>query len=104
MTPAEKAYMDSVHAARRARYMARQDSLHGATLSIEGSLPNGWKAVVNGRDSTSSPEIRIPANTSVIIRVKAPGYCADTLRVQLPPGGRKSWSPQLRGRSLVEEC
>lgn len=103
-TPVERAYMDSVRRYKDSVRTARRLAATAAVLTLDGDLPSGWTAAVEGGGSVSGKEIRVPANTPVVVRLQAPGYCTDTLRVQLPPGGRRSWSPVLRGSSIVEQC
>lgn len=111
LTPAEQAHRDSINAVRRrardsVRAARAATAAAGAAglLTIEGDLPTGWTATVNGAGASNARELRIAPNTPALIRLQAPGYCADTLRVQLGPQARQHWSPSLRGRSIVEEC
>lgn len=89
---ARRQYRDSVRAARR------------ATVTIDGDLPAGWTHTINGARPSGDRDVRLTAGVPALIRIEAPGYCADTLQVTPAPSSHQHWSPTLRGRPVVGEC
>lgn len=73
-------------------------------LQLGGALPPSWTRSVNGRAPTSERTVELTAGKPATIRVEAPGFCPESLRVTLPAGGRETWTPQMKGRPMVGEC
>ena len=103
LTPAQQAWLDSARAARRARADSLRLARSGGTLTLDGDLPSGWTLSAAG-GTPSGRDVHLPAGQPVLVRISAPGYCADTLTVKLAPGAQQHWAPVLRGSSLVEQC
>lgn len=73
-------------------------------LQLGGALPPSWTRSVNGRAPTSERTVELTAGRPATIRIEAPGFCPESLRVTLPAGGRETWTPQMKGRPMVGEC
>ncbi|HEY0779790.1 MAG TPA: hypothetical protein VGD56_17615 [Gemmatirosa sp.] len=107
-TSAPAVVPDSVLRAQHA-WRRRRDSLRlartGAVLTIDGDeLPHGWSVSVNGGPALTARDVPIPNGGPAVIRIVAPGYCADTLAINPAPGSHQHWSPTLRGTPTVGEC
>ncbi len=83
---------------------ARQAERALATLQLGTDPPAGWTWTIDGRDGPASPTVRLRPRREHVIRLDAPGYCPDVLRLTPEPGAAQVWTPRLRGKPMIGEC